>query len=256
MSLAYPTRQLLFLPVSVPGLAGEARLSRGWCSGFRGGWLPTSRVMRNEHLLPRRTPESRAATDRVQVVLELTSRLNQLRHSDLEARTSLLSEIFGRPVPDTLTIYPPFYCDHGLNLEFGERVFVNQNCSFYDLGGIAIGDRTMIGPGVTLVTAGHPVEPAERFDGITTAAIVIESNVWIGANATITPGVRVGAGSVVAAGAVVAKDVPPNCIVSSGGYVKRRNLNPAGDLSPTAPRELAVTQAAPEGPRGDARAQL
>jgi acetyltransferase-like isoleucine patch superfamily enzyme len=50
----------------------------------------------------------------------------------------------------------------------------------------------MFGPGVTLSPAGHPVEPNERFDGITTAPIVIESNVWIGANATITPGVRVG----------------------------------------------------------------
>jgi acetyltransferase-like isoleucine patch superfamily enzyme len=161
--------------------------------------------MRNEQLIPRRTPESRAATDRVQVVMELTSRLNVLRHSDLEARTALLSEILGRPMPETLVIYPPFYCDYGLNLEFGERIFVNQNCSFYDLGGIAIGDRTMIGPGVTLSTAGHPVEPNERFDGITTAPIIIEPNVWIGANATITSGVRVGSGSVVAAGAVVAK---------------------------------------------------
>jgi acetyltransferase-like isoleucine patch superfamily enzyme len=79
----------------------------------------------------------------------------------------------------------------------------------------------MIGPGVMLVTAGHPVEPTERFDGITTAPIVIESNVWIGANATITPGVYIGSGSVVAAGAVVVKGVPPNCIVSSGGQVKR-----------------------------------
>ena len=196
--------------------------------------MPTSLVMRNEHLIPRRTPESRAATDRVQVVLDLTSRLNVLRHSDLEARTVLLSEILGRPVPETLTIYPPFYCDYGLNLEFGERVFVNQNCSFYDLGGITIGDRTMIGPGVTLSTAGHPVEPTERFDGITTAPIVIESNVWIGANATITPGVRVGSGSVVAAGAVVATDVPPSCLVSSAGYVERRDLTPTSDLPPTA----------------------
>src|ERR1700722_987852 len=168
--------------------------------------------MRNERLIQRRTPEARAVTERTQLVMDLTSRLNVLRHSDIEGRTALLSEILGRPVPETLTIYPPFYCDYGLNLEFGERVFVNQNCAFYDMGGITIGNRTMIGPGVTLVTAGHPVEPAERFDGITTAPIVIESNVWIGANATITPGVRVGSGSVVAAGAVVAKDGPPSCI--------------------------------------------
>lgn len=177
--------------------------------------------------------------DRVQIVMELTSRLNVLRHSDVEARASLLSEIFGRPAPETLTLYPPFYCDYGLNLEFGERVFVNQNCSFYDMGGITLGDRTMIGPGVTLLTAGHPVEPTERFDGITIAEIVIESDVWIGANATITPGVRIGSGSVIAAGAVVAKDVPPNCVVSSGGYVKRRDLNPDGALSAEAAQEAA-----------------
>lgn len=131
--------------------------------------------MRNEQVIPRRAPESRAATDRVQVVMELTSRLNVLRHSDREARTALLSEILGQPMPETLTIYPPFYCDYGLNLVFGERIFVNQNCSFYDLGGITIGDRTMIGPGVTLSTAGHPVEPTERFDGITTAPIATSS---------------------------------------------------------------------------------
>lgn len=184
--------------------------------------------MRNERLIPRRTPESRAATERVQIVMDLISRLNVLRHSDIEARTALLGEILGRPMPETLTIYPPFYCDYGLNLEFGDRVFVNQNCAFYDLGGITIGDHTMIGPGVTLSTAGHPVEPGERFDGITTAPIVIEANIWIGANAMITPGVRIGTGTVVAAGAVVAKDVPPNCVVSSTGYLKRRDLKPAG----------------------------
>jgi acetyltransferase-like isoleucine patch superfamily enzyme len=183
-------------------------------------------MTRDERLIPRRTPESRAATDRIQLVLELTSRLNLLRHGEVEARTELISQILGRPMPETLTLYPPFYCDYGLNLEFGERVFVNQNCSFYDLGGIIIGDRTMIGPGVMLTTAGHPVEVSRRFDGITTAPIVIGPDVWIGANATIAPGVRVGSGAVVAAGTVVAKDVPPDCVVSSGGYVKRRDLSP------------------------------
>jgi len=201
--------------------------------------------MRDEHLIPRHTAESRVVTDRIQVVLELTSRLNLLRHGELEARTALLAEILGRPVPETLTLYPPFYCDYGLNLEFGEHVFVNQNCSFYDLGGITIGDRTMIGPGVTLLTAGHPVDPTERFAGITTAPIVIESNVWIGANATITPGVHIGSGSVLAAGAVVAKDVPANCLVTSGGHVKRRDLNPANSPALGVP---GVAPASPEAP--------
>ncbi|MET9329235.1 sugar O-acetyltransferase [Tsukamurella sp. NPDC003166] len=182
--------------------------------------------MREKGLIPRGTAASRAVTARTQVVMELTSELNHLRHGDLEARQELLSRILGRPAPATLTLYPPFYCDHGLGLEFGERVFVNQNCSFYDIGGIRIGDRTMIGPGVTLATAGHPVDPTGRFDGITTAPIDIGPNVWIGANATVVPGVRIGEGSVVAAGALVTRDVPANCVVSSAGHIERRTSAP------------------------------
>jgi acetyltransferase-like isoleucine patch superfamily enzyme len=183
--------------------------------------------MRNERLIPRRTPESKAAAERTQVVMDLTSRLNVLRHSDVDGRTAILREILGRSVPETLTLFPPFFCDFGLNLHFGEHVFVNQNCSFYDMGGISIGDRALIGPGVTLATAGHPADPVKRFDGITVAPIVIEPNVWIGANAIVTPGVTIGAGAVIAAGAVVTKDVPATCMVSGHGYIVRRNFNPA-----------------------------
>lgn len=180
--------------------------------------------MKDERLIPRRAPESRSIADRVQVVIGLTSRLNVLPFDDAEERTALLSAILGRPFPPNVTIYPPFYCDHGLKIDFGEDVFVNQNCSFYDIGGITIGDRTMIGPGVILTTAGHPVPPSERYDGITTAPIVIESDVWIGANATVAPGVTIGHGAVVGAGAVVAKDVPPLTVVTAGSQVERRRL--------------------------------
>ncbi len=154
--------------------------------------------------------------------MELTSRLNVLPFSDLDARNALLGEILGRPVPETVSIYPPFYCDYGLHIELGERVFVNQGCYFLDLGGITIGDRTMIGPGVTLSTAGHPVELADRYDFLTHAPIVIESDVWIGAAATVTPGVTIGHGSVVGAGTVVASDVPPMSVVTGTGLVERR----------------------------------
>lgn len=162
--------------------------------------------------------------ERVDVVLDLTSRLNVLRHSDVEARTLLLGEILGHPVPETLTLNPPFYCDHGLNIDFGKHVFVNQNCAFYDLGGITIGDRTMVGPRVTLCTAGYPVAPANRFDGVT-APIEIGQNMWIGANVTVAPGVSIGSGSVIAAGAVIAKDAPAGCPVSGPGYVTRRDVS-------------------------------
>ena len=127
-------------------------------------------------------------------------------------------------MPESLSILPPFYCDHGLRTSFGEGVFVNQGCYFLDLGGITIGDRVMIGPQVTLTTAGHPVELADRYDFLTHAPIHIEDDVWIGAAAAITPGVRIGRGSVVGAGAVVARDVPPMSVVTGTSVVERRRL--------------------------------
>jgi acetyltransferase-like isoleucine patch superfamily enzyme len=150
-----------------------------------------------------------------------------LPFSELEKRNALLGEILGRPLPDTVTIYPPLYCDYGLGIAFGQRVFVNQGCFFSDRGGISIGDRALIGPMVTLSTAGHPTELAERYDGITLAPIVIEADVWIGAAATICPGVTIGHGAVVGAGTVVAKDVPPRTVVTSAGFVERKNLSEA-----------------------------
>jgi acetyltransferase-like isoleucine patch superfamily enzyme len=158
--------------------------------------------------------------------MELTSRLNTLAFSDLDARRALLGEIFGQPVPDSLTVLPPFYCDYGLGATFGEKVFINQGCFFLDFGGITIGDRVLIGPRVTLSTSGHPVEPTERFEFLTYAPIVIEDDVWIGAAVTITPGVTIGRGSVVGAGAVVAKDVPPLCVVTGTSVIERRRLRP------------------------------
>lgn len=180
--------------------------------------------MRHEQRLETRTPESRAFAERVRVVMELTARLNALPYDDLDARRSLLAEIFGGPVPDSLSILPPFHCDHGLGASFGEKVFINQGCYFLDLGGITIGDRVLIGPRVTLSTAGHPVHPDERFDAVTHAPIVIEDDVWIGAGATVTPGVTIGRGSVVGAGTVVARDVPPMSVVTGTSLVERRRL--------------------------------
>lgn len=186
--------------------------------------------MRNEERLPVKTPESRAFVERVQLVMNLTARLNILPFDDLDARKSLLHEIFGQPIPDSLSILPPFYCDYGLGATFGERVFINQGCFFLDLGGITIGDRVLIGPRVTLSTAGHPVELDERYDFITHAPINIEDEVWIGAAATITPGVTIGRGSVVGAGAVVARDVPPMSVVTGTSVVERRRLKSASRL--------------------------
>lgn len=159
--------------------------------------------------------------------MTLSSRLNALPFDDLQGRRTLLTEIFGGPVPESLSILPPFHCDYGLGATFGEGVFINQGCFFLDYGGITLGDRVLIGPRVTLTTAGHPVAVAERYDFITHAPIVVEDDVWIGAAATVTPGVTIGRGSVVGAGAVVARDVPPLSVVTATSMVERKRLEAA-----------------------------
>ncbi len=182
--------------------------------------------MVQERRIRTRTPEWRAIYDRIQLAMELTSRLNVLPFSAAESRRVLLGELLGKPVPETAVIHPPFYTTYGLGIELREQIFIGQACSFLDLGGITIDDRAMIGPKVTLITEGHPVEPAERYDFITVAPIVIEARAWIGAAATVLPGVRIGHDAVIGAGAVVAKDVPALTVVSGTGHVERTRLQP------------------------------
>ena len=164
--------------------------------------------------------------ERIQVAMDLTSRLNVLPLRDIPGRHALLRELLDDASPEKSFLQPPFYCTSGLGIRLGKQASVGQGCTFLDLGGITIGNRTMISPRVTLITEGHPIEPSERYDFITVAPIVIEANVWIGAAATILPGVTIGHDSVVGAGAVVAKDVPPLTVVTGPGYTVRRHLQP------------------------------
>lgn len=177
-----------------------------------------------ERRIPTRTPEWREIYDRIQVAMTLTSRLNVLPFDDVDGRNALLTELFGKPLPASAIVHPPFYSTYGLGIELGERTFIGQACSFLDLGGITVGEQAMISPKVTLVTEGHPVEPADRYDFITVAPIVIEPRVWIGAAATVLPGVRIGHDAVIGAGAVIAKDVPPLTVVTGPSYVNRKQL--------------------------------
>ncbi|MER5492344.1 DapH/DapD/GlmU-related protein [Streptomyces sp. NPDC002454] len=160
------------------------------------------------------TAEFTRHVERIVEVTEATSRLNVLPFSDTEARAELLSVVFGGPLPESVTIYPPFFTEHGLNTTFGKDVFVNQGCTFMDRGGIRIGNGVMIAPKVSLVTGGHPLPLAERREHLSFAPIVIEDEVWIGTAAVVTQGVTIGAGAVVAAGAVVTRDVPAGTVVA------------------------------------------
>ncbi|MFJ8857915.1 DapH/DapD/GlmU-related protein [Streptomyces sp. NPDC102451] len=172
--------------------------------------------MPGEHLMRIHSPEFEAMSERVLRATELTSRLNVLPFDDEAGKAELFERILGRPLPPKVTIYPPFHTDHGLRLELAERVFINQNCTFLDYAGIRLGERVMVGPKVTFITVGHPVDPGERREWLSGGPIDVAENVWIGAGATILPGVSLGRDAVVAAGAVVADDVPPATLVTGG----------------------------------------
>ncbi|WP_264029127.1 DapH/DapD/GlmU-related protein [Cellulosimicrobium sp. SH8] len=167
-------------------------------------------------------PEFRAMSERVLRATELTSRLNVLPFDDEDGRARLFEQILGHPLPPRVTIYPPFFTDHGLRLDLGERVFVNQNCTFLDYAGIRLAERVMVAPRVTFVTVGHPVDTDDRKVWLTGGPIDVHENVWIGAGATILPGVTIGRDAVVAAGAVVADDVPARSLVTGTKAVVRR----------------------------------
>ncbi|MET2825436.1 sugar O-acetyltransferase [Mesorhizobium shangrilense] len=164
-------------------------------------------------IVPRRTPESAAMSANVKRAMAITAALNRLTYNDADEVRALFSDLIGKTVDDSFMLIPPFYTTGGLDITVGRNVFVNQNCTFYDLGGLDIGDDVMIGPNVSIITSGHPIEPSQRRAGVIAKPIVIERNVWIAAGATIIGGVTVGENSVVAAGSVVTGDVPPNTLV-------------------------------------------
>jgi acetyltransferase-like isoleucine patch superfamily enzyme len=164
-------------------------------------------------IIPSGMPQSAAMLADVKRAVATTASLNRLTFNDAAEVRTLFSELIGRKVDDSFLLIPPFYTTGGSDIRVGRNVFINQNCTFYDLGGLDIADDVMIGPNVSLITSGHPLEPSRRRAFTTAKPIVIERNVWIAAGATVIGGVTVGENSVVAAGSVVTRNVPPNTLV-------------------------------------------
>lgn len=143
-------------------------------------------------------------TQRLSPALNASTTIDEMRER--------LSEITDSQIDKSTTVFVPFYTNFGKHIKIGKNVFINHACSFLDLGGITIEDDVLIGPRVNLTTENHPVDPTKR-KHLDLKSILIKRNAWIGAGATILPGVTVGENSIVAAGAVVNKDVPDNTIV-------------------------------------------
>ncbi len=155
-------------------------------------------------------PEYYKIDEVVDRTIKLSKQLNT--EADIKSIRECVSEIVGNKIDDSTTIFTPFYTNFGKFIILGKDVFINHACSFLDMGGITIEDKVLIGPKVNLVTENHLLDPEDRRTLIT-KPIVIKKNAWIGAGATILPGVTIGENAVIAAGAVVSKDVPDNTVV-------------------------------------------
>lgn len=176
-------------------------------------------------IIPADHPQMLAAWEFVGRTIKLIPALNA--STDVDEIRNRLSDIIGTEIDQSTMIFAPFYTNFGRHISIGKNVFINHACSFLDLGGITIEDQVLIGPRVNLVTENHPIDPSQR-KNLDLKSIFLKRNAWIGAGATILPGVTIGENSIVAAGAVVNKDVPDNTIVGGIPAKLIRSIDDAG----------------------------
>lgn len=135
--------------------------------------------------------------------------------SSLEERGAALAALkqYFRSSTEALFLEPPFHCDYGGFISFGDNVYANINLTILDAALVTIGDFVFIGPNVTIVSTGHPLDAGLRNSYRQFGSpVTIGNNVWIGASVTICPGVTIGDNAVIGAGSIVNRDIPPNVI--------------------------------------------
>ncbi len=138
---------------------------------------------------------------------DLCLAFNGTRESQRSERRRVLEDLLGAG-GDTVWMQPPFYCDYGANIHLGTRVFFNFNCVVLDVCEVRIGDFTLFGPGVQILTPLHPLDHELRRRQEFGKPIEIGSDVWVGGGALILAGVRIGSRAVIGSGSVVTRDIP------------------------------------------------
>ncbi len=166
--------------------------------------------LRNGETIPPNDPEAYKLREASYATKGFLMQLNN--SADPAEIRNLLSQVTGSEIDETVAVFTPFHINYGKNTKIGKNVFINFDCVFLDLGGITIEDNVLIAPKVSLLSEGHPLS-AENRQSLVPGHVHIKKNAWIGAGATILPGVTIGENAVVAAGAVVSKDVPANTVV-------------------------------------------
>jgi maltose O-acetyltransferase len=158
----------------------------------------------------------------------LTGEYNRTAATETNRRRELLEELLGT-VGEECRIEPPFRCDYGDNIHVGDACYANVDCVVLDVCPVTIGDDCLLGPGVHIYTATHPLDPAQRADGLEYGEpVTVGDNVWIGGQAVLNPGVSVGDDSVVGSGAVVTSDVPEGVVVQGNPATVTTELSSEG----------------------------
>lgn len=160
-------------------------------------------------------------------------KFNNSDPDDPKAQRDILMRLFGTYY-SSVYLMPSFRCDFGFNIHFKGFALVNYNCVFLDTSPIRIGRSVLIGPGVVLACAGHPIHPEQRCSSAleTSEPITIEDGVWIGANSTVCGGVTIGEGSVIGAGSVVTSDIPKGVIAAGVPCKVLREIIEADRIAP------------------------
>lgn len=144
--------------------------------------------------------------------LDLLYDYNQTRPTEQAKRRELLKVLLAE-VGENCYIEPPLHANWGRNTHLGSNVYANFNLTLVDDTDVYIGDSVMIGPNVTIATAGHPIDPElRRKVAQFNIPVRIGNNVWIGAGAVILPGITIGDDSVIGAGSIVTKDIPAGVV--------------------------------------------
>ena len=172
-------------------------------------------------------PMDEEITRQQMVYLDNLRLYNEIPHVQMDRREAMLRQMFAE-VGEGCYIESPFYANFGgHHVHLGNNVYTNFNLTLVDDTHIYIGDCTMIGPNVTIATAGHPIEPGLRSRGLQyNMPVRIGKNCWLGAGVIVMPGVTIGDNTVIGAGSIVTRDIPAN-VVAVGNPC--RVMRPVGE---------------------------